>query len=181
MVKKRNIGATTSIEVVYLPGVSSNNAAITNERHGALGDNSDEGSTKTTNERRDMLHNNSDEGIIAVSNERHDGLKNKSNEGSASITQDFEYVKEMEINKNSKTSDSRSDYLLENNSSQGSQHSRKSVVIVPRNSSRKENKVRKFNCKKGTREKERWEHSRHLLARNYQKIGMEDCNNSRNL
>ena len=63
-----------------------------------------------------MLHDNSYEGNIKISNERHDVLKNKHDEVITSIMQNFEEVEEMEMNSNSATNDSNSDYLLENNS-----------------------------------------------------------------
>ena len=70
-----------------------------------------------------MLYKNSDEGNITVANERHVTLQNESDEGSTSITQYFEEVEEMEMNNNSATNDSNSDYFFENNSSQESQNS----------------------------------------------------------
>ena len=59
----------------------------------------------------------------------------------------------MEIKNNSATNDSNSDDFLEDNSSQESQHSRKSVISTYRSTSRRETKAKKFDCKKEAREK----------------------------
>ena len=94
--------------------------------------------------------------------------------------QDFEEAEEMEMNNNSATNDRKSDDdLFQNNLSQESKHSRKSVVTAHRNTSGREKKVKKFNFKKGARAKFRREFLHHILTHHKWKVGMEDYGNSR--
>ena len=71
-------------------------------------------------------------------------------------------------------------FFFENNSSQESQCIRNSLVTDSRSTSERKKKVKKFNCKKGAREKSRGENLCHALAHRQQKVGMKDCGNSRN-
>ena len=134
---------------------SNINAAIANERHEILHNNSDEGSMKNANERRRLLHKNSNEGSPVITSKRHGTLQNESDRGSTPITQDFEEVEEMEMRDDSVTNDRSSDDFLENNSSQESHRSRKLVVSAPRSMRGRENEVKKFYCEKGARVKVR--------------------------
>ena len=88
------------LEVVDLSGINNNNAAVYNEIHEILHDNSDEGNITVPNEWFDMLHKNSYEGSIKIDNERNDALQNKSDKGRTWVTQDFEEVEEIETNNN---------------------------------------------------------------------------------
>ena len=69
--------------------------------------------------------------------------------------------------------------LNENISSQESQSSIKLLVTSSRNISRRENKVKKFNCKKASKEKIRRDNLHHVLAQHNQKVGTEEYVNSR--
>ena len=71
MENKYGIGIVTDLEVVDLTGANSNNAEISNERHGMFHNNSDEVNVAISNEIFDFFHNNSDEGKTTISNEIH--------------------------------------------------------------------------------------------------------------
>ena len=113
-------------------------------------------------------------------NECYDILQNKSDEGNTSITQHLEFSEDMQCNNNSEANDSNRYDLSENISSQESQCSRKLVVSASRNSSCRDTKVKKFNFKKGERVKVRRYNLHHMLTHNRQKLGIEECGNSRN-
>ena len=87
----------------------------------------------------------------------------------------------MKHNEKSETNDNNRKHLSEKMSSQESQSSRNLAVDTSRSSSRREKKVKKFNCKKGARAKECQDNSCHVLAHDYQKVGMEKYGNNRNV
>ena len=66
--KKQNTGTAADLEAEDLSDANNANAAITNERHDKLHDNSDEGIIAITNEIHGMFHKNYDEGSIKIAN-----------------------------------------------------------------------------------------------------------------
>ena len=65
---------------------------------------------------------------------------------------------------NSRKNDSKSDDLLQKKSSQESQHSRKTVVAVSLNTSRRQKKVKKIDFKKVSRVKARQDYLNNALT-----------------
>ena len=65
--------------------------------------------------------------------------------------QDFEETEKTEMSNDTAINDRISDHFFEKKSSQESQHSRKSSVTTSLNTSGREKKAKKFNCKNGIR------------------------------
>ena len=84
----------------------------------------------------------------------------------------------MERDNDSEANDSNRDDLTKNVSSK---ESRKSAVTANRRSSGRDEKVKKFNCKKGERAKARRKNLHHASTHDHPEVGMEEHGNIRNV